>query len=73
MLQQLHDHGFQTALDLRLLRAGGAEAAELMDELRGGGISIGDRAKVRLLLGNEHRGGDIHLDSDLGGNRVPPV
>eukprot|EP01052_Picozoa_sp_SAG31_P020460 SAG31_NODE_1539_length_7970_cov_5.655571_9_plen_289_part_00 len=47
----LAKHGFQTALDLRLLRAGGPEEAELMDQLRAGRISIGDRSKVRLLLG----------------------
>ena len=47
----LAKHGFQTALDLRLLRAGGAEEAELMGQLRAGRISIGDRSKVRLLLG----------------------
>eukprot|EP01052_Picozoa_sp_SAG31_P038350 SAG31_NODE_5107_length_2740_cov_4.443014_2_plen_218_part_00 len=51
--QLLQDHGLRTALDLRLLRPGGAEAAELMEELRTGGISIGDRSKVRLLLGDE--------------------
>ena len=49
--QLLAKHGFQTALDLRLLRAGGAEEAELMEQLRAGRISIGDRSKVRLLLG----------------------
>eukprot|EP01052_Picozoa_sp_SAG31_P061216 SAG31_NODE_20317_length_577_cov_12.127615_1_plen_120_part_10 len=37
----LAKHGFQTALDLRLLRAGGAEEAELMGQLRAGRISIG--------------------------------
>eukprot|EP01052_Picozoa_sp_SAG31_P020336 SAG31_NODE_1523_length_8012_cov_39.769240_11_plen_254_part_00 len=47
----LAKHGFQTALDLRLLRAGGPEEAELMGQLRAGRISIGDRSKVRLLLG----------------------
>eukprot|EP01052_Picozoa_sp_SAG31_P035525 SAG31_NODE_4300_length_3371_cov_8.759780_3_plen_216_part_01 len=47
----LAKHGFQTALDLRLLRAGGAEEAELMEQLRAGRTSIGDRSKVRLLLG----------------------
>eukprot|EP01052_Picozoa_sp_SAG31_P002831 SAG31_NODE_102_length_25175_cov_10.778553_23_plen_251_part_00 len=47
----LAKHGFQTVLDLRLLRAGGAEEAELMEQLRAARISIGDRSKVRLLLG----------------------
>eukprot|EP01052_Picozoa_sp_SAG31_P018765 SAG31_NODE_1342_length_8700_cov_12.667829_12_plen_299_part_00 len=60
----LAKHGFQTALDLRLLRAGGAEEAELMEQLRAGRISIGDRSKVRLLLGVDGsellRGGSAH-------------
>eukprot|EP01052_Picozoa_sp_SAG31_P014817 SAG31_NODE_933_length_10897_cov_15.489442_1_plen_178_part_00 len=47
----LAKHGFQTALDLRLLMDGGAEEAELMEQLRAGRISIGDRSKVRLMLG----------------------
>eukprot|EP01052_Picozoa_sp_SAG31_P036409 SAG31_NODE_4540_length_3153_cov_3.328422_1_plen_501_part_00 len=47
----LEEHGFRTALDLRLLDVAGAEAVELMEELRQGGVSIGDRSKVRLLLG----------------------
>eukprot|EP01052_Picozoa_sp_SAG31_P058423 SAG31_NODE_17851_length_655_cov_2.633094_1_plen_139_part_10 len=60
----LAEHGFDTALDLRLLRAGGAEEAELMGQLRAGRISIGDRSKVRLLLGLDGsellRGGSAH-------------
>eukprot|EP01052_Picozoa_sp_SAG31_P005056 SAG31_NODE_217_length_19988_cov_53.300820_5_plen_292_part_00 len=60
----LAKHGFQTALDLRLLRAGGAEETELMGQLRAGRISIGDRSKVRLLLGVDGselpRGGSTH-------------
>eukprot|EP01052_Picozoa_sp_SAG31_P032671 SAG31_NODE_3604_length_4078_cov_1.491832_6_plen_116_part_01 len=47
----LAKHGFQTALDLRLLRTGAPEEVELMGQLRVGRISIGDRSKVRLLLG----------------------
>eukprot|EP01052_Picozoa_sp_SAG31_P005118 SAG31_NODE_220_length_19925_cov_3.630939_17_plen_287_part_00 len=47
----LQANGLHTALDLRLLAAGGPEVAELMGQLRDGGISIGDRSKVRLLLG----------------------
>ena len=48
--------GFQTALDLQLL-AGGAEAAELLGELKTGGLPIGDRAKARLLVGDSvHHG-----------------
>eukprot|EP01052_Picozoa_sp_SAG31_P039793 SAG31_NODE_5594_length_2432_cov_12.685947_2_plen_281_part_00 len=49
----LAKHGFQTSLDLRLLRAGEAEEAELMEQLRAGRISIGDRSKIRLLLGSD--------------------
>eukprot|EP01051_Picozoa_sp_SAG22_P007942 SAG22_NODE_577_length_8975_cov_12.406827_15_plen_324_part_00 len=50
--QALAAHGFATALDLLLL-AGGPEAAELMAELRTGGkLSIADRAKIRLLVGD---------------------
>eukprot|EP01052_Picozoa_sp_SAG31_P007803 SAG31_NODE_378_length_16503_cov_28.830041_10_plen_292_part_00 len=63
-------HGFQTALDLRLLRAGGAEEAELMEQLRAGRISIGDRSKVRLLLGldgSELRSGGS-TDDQCGGS-----
>ena len=41
--------GFRQALDLQLL-AGGPEAAELLGELKAGGLPIGDRAKVRLLV-----------------------
>ena len=53
--QALVTLGFETALDLRLL-AGGPEAAELMTALRTGGkLSIADRAKIRLLVGDlEH-------------------
>ena len=47
--QMLVGLGFQTALDLQLL-AGGPEAAELLGELKAGGLRIGDRAKVRLLV-----------------------
>ena len=46
--QMLTKLGFQSALDLHLL-AGGPEATELLGELKAGGLSIGDRAKVRLL------------------------
>jgi hypothetical protein len=45
--------GFQTALDLQLL-AGGPEAAELMTALgTAGELSIADRAKIRLLVGDQ--------------------
>eukprot|EP01052_Picozoa_sp_SAG31_P007046 SAG31_NODE_331_length_17518_cov_32.495042_11_plen_321_part_00 len=47
--------GFRTALDMRLL-GGGPEAQELMAELRvNGRLSIADRSKIRLLVGDsEH-------------------
>lgn len=48
----LKAHGFSTGLDLQLLDMFGSEATELMEQLRTGGISIGDRSKVRLLLGD---------------------
>eukprot|EP01052_Picozoa_sp_SAG31_P023084 SAG31_NODE_1874_length_7020_cov_57.579541_7_plen_186_part_00 len=47
----LETHGLRTALDLRLLDPEGQESAELMAQLRLGGVSIGDRSKLRLLLG----------------------
>jgi hypothetical protein len=51
--QALASLGFDTALDLRLL-AGGPEAAELMATLSTGGeLSIADRAKIRLLVGDQ--------------------
>jgi hypothetical protein len=51
--QALAAHGFVTALDLQLL-AGGPEAAELMAALSTGGeLSIADRAKIRLLVGEQ--------------------
>eukprot|EP01052_Picozoa_sp_SAG31_P020327 SAG31_NODE_1523_length_8012_cov_39.769240_2_plen_201_part_00 len=52
--------GFRTVRDLRLL-AGGPEAAELMDGLKAdGGLSIADRAKIRLLIGDR-----LHLERFL--------
>eukprot|EP01052_Picozoa_sp_SAG31_P010396 SAG31_NODE_569_length_14020_cov_11.049565_3_plen_186_part_00 len=44
-------HGVRTALDLQLLAAGGAEAKELLGHLKDWGLSVGDRAKIQLLLG----------------------
>ena len=44
--------GLRTVLDLRLL-GGGREAGEMMDELRTAGMSLGDRAKIRLLTGDQ--------------------
>eukprot|EP01052_Picozoa_sp_SAG31_P002786 SAG31_NODE_100_length_25264_cov_38.715359_21_plen_343_part_00 len=49
--EDLKRAGFHDALDLRLL-AGGAEAQELMSELSVRGISIADRVKLRLLVGD---------------------
>ena len=43
--------GLPTALDLRLL-GGGPEVEEAMAELKAAGILAGDRAKVRLLVGD---------------------
>ena len=45
--------GLRTALDLRLVARGGAEADEVMGELKAGGVSLGDRAKIRLLVGED--------------------
>eukprot|EP01052_Picozoa_sp_SAG31_P037363 SAG31_NODE_4813_length_2941_cov_5.007741_2_plen_523_part_00 len=51
--QALAALGFDTALDLQLL-TGGPEAAELMTTLSTGGeLSIADRAKIRLLVGDQ--------------------
>eukprot|EP01052_Picozoa_sp_SAG31_P025536 SAG31_NODE_2242_length_6109_cov_18.408819_6_plen_300_part_00 len=45
--------GFRSAIDLQLL-GGGPEAAELLDDLRAKrGLSIADRAKIRLLLNDQ--------------------
>ena len=51
--QALAALGFETALDLRLL-AGGPEAEDLMAALSTGGeLRIADRAKIRLLVGDQ--------------------
>lgn len=47
----LSEFGFQTALDLQLL-GNGPEGQETMIHLQARGISIADRAKMRLLLGD---------------------
>ena len=59
----LGGHGLRTALDLRLV--GGLEAEELVDKLRLSGSSIGDRSKVRLLLGGSSHQQQLH-DSEQG-------
>ena len=52
--------GIVTAVDLKLLVVpGGQEAEELMVELKAGGLSLGARAKIRLLVGRA-RAGDQH-------------
>jgi hypothetical protein len=43
--------GFDTSLDLELL-GGGEAAAEVLAELKAGGLGPADRAKVRLLVGD---------------------
>eukprot|EP01052_Picozoa_sp_SAG31_P040683 SAG31_NODE_5954_length_2243_cov_3.423507_1_plen_440_part_00 len=42
--------GIRTALDLQLVDAAGAEAEELFGSLKDGGLTVGARAKIRLLL-----------------------
>ena len=53
--------GLRTAVDLRLL-GGGPEAQETMDALKTAGISIGDRSKIRMLVGDR-----AHLGRLFGG------
>eukprot|EP01052_Picozoa_sp_SAG31_P012185 SAG31_NODE_706_length_12688_cov_41.991342_6_plen_219_part_00 len=54
--------GFRTARDLHLLREGGPEAEELMEELRASGeVGVADRAKLRLLIGGQ-RGSTPAID-----------
>eukprot|EP01052_Picozoa_sp_SAG31_P027859 SAG31_NODE_2642_length_5323_cov_3.407351_3_plen_230_part_00 len=62
----LQSQGLRTALDLRLL-GGGDEAAELLEQLRAGGLSIGGRSKIRLLTGDRMRLGEILAPTE----RVP--
>ena len=49
--------GIRTALDLQLLEVGGPEAEELFDSLKAGGLTVGARAKIRLLLQRGSGGG----------------
>eukprot|EP01052_Picozoa_sp_SAG31_P026215 SAG31_NODE_2359_length_5873_cov_2.496363_6_plen_158_part_00 len=42
--------GIRTALDMQLVEADGQEAHELFDSLKSGGLTVGARAKIRLLL-----------------------
>ena len=52
--------GFAAAVDLQLL-SGGPEVSELMSELKVAGMSVGDRSKVRLLVGDT-----AHLERLVG-------
>ena len=45
--------GLRTALDLQLMQAGGPEVAELTDVLTLAGVSLGNRVKIRLLVGDQ--------------------
>ena len=53
--------GLRTALDLQLMQAGGPEVVELTDVLTLAGVSLGDRVKIRLLVGDRahHLGGRL--------------
>ena len=64
--RMLAELGFQTALDLQLL-TGGPEVAELLGELKAGGLPIGDRAKFRLLVG-----GKVQFDRGLVSGAATP-
>ena len=44
--------GLRTALDLQLMQAAGPEVTELLDALTLAGVSLGDRVKIRLLVGD---------------------
>ena len=48
----LAELGFRTALDLELL-GGGEEVAEVLEGLKAGGVSPADRAKIRVLVGDQ--------------------
>ena len=45
--------GLHTALDLRLVLGDGPDAHELMSDLQAAGLSLGDRSKIRLLVGDD--------------------
>ena len=59
--------GFRVAADLHLALVGSPEAEELMSELRTSGLSIGDRAKVRMLFGDR-----VSAGHQLASGSVPP-
>lgn len=54
----LAQHSIRTARDLQLLDE---DAAELLAELKGSGVAIGDRARIRLLIGYGERHRDIRI------------
>ena len=80
--QLLEGLGLRTALDLRLL-GGGQEAQETMDALKTAGISVGDRSKIRMLVGDRahlgrlfggagaQAGGEVPADATAGTCRTP--
>ena len=55
LVQLLQKHGFRNTLDLRLVDNDGPEVAELMEELRIEGISIGDRARLPIRVAGCYR------------------
>eukprot|EP01052_Picozoa_sp_SAG31_P032265 SAG31_NODE_3520_length_4165_cov_1.856370_1_plen_268_part_00 len=73
LLLLLQKHGFRTALDLRVLDTNGQESGELMEQLRVGGVSIGDRSKVRLLLSDQGRGQDRCIEIDAATKMAPTI
>eukprot|EP01052_Picozoa_sp_SAG31_P016320 SAG31_NODE_1076_length_10037_cov_8.357818_7_plen_156_part_00 len=60
----LSSFGLRTTQDLQLL-GGGPEASELMEGIRDK-LSVGDRAKLRLLVGDH-----AHLDRIVQGEKTP--
>ena len=63
--------GLRTALDLQLMQVGGPFAMKLMDALAAAEVSLGDRAKIRLLVGDRPHFGRLPADAaqDLTGGR----
>eukprot|EP01052_Picozoa_sp_SAG31_P051001 SAG31_NODE_11906_length_987_cov_1.365991_1_plen_149_part_10 len=60
--------GLSTVWDLKLL-AGGPEAAEALEELKRSGMTVGDRAKARLLVGDrDHIRKLYELDGSAAGH-----
>eukprot|EP01052_Picozoa_sp_SAG31_P001264 SAG31_NODE_42_length_31262_cov_46.416231_23_plen_98_part_00 len=63
LIQVMAGLGFHTTLDLQFLVAGGHEAEELMRHLAAAqGVTLGDRAKIRMLIGGEEQ---LHSVSKL--------